>query len=410
MITIYRLLYFITLPFFLFFGLLLSRKIRRFMFMRESNLKKQNLKTYWIHVSSGEFEHAKPVLRELRRTDPYTKIVVSYSSPSYLKAIKSCKEVDFYTPFKLDLKAPVTQLIRTINPKAMLIARTDLWPELLEQLRLRKIPSLVFARHESGKNTLLKKISYGLTYQKLTHISFVSEEDAINYKKIKKPSSYSIDGDPRVEEVFFKKEQLNLNDSEPIKDSLILGSTWAEDIQKIKTPIIKHLEENTLKKLIIAPHEPTQDTINNLKETFKNFDPTLYTEDKELNSRVVIVDEIGHLFKLYNHCEIAFVGGSFKKKVHSVIEPLSFGLPVLLGPKYQNSFEAKKFSNKAFIKICKDSNEFEKSLKELLNNKPLSTEVLKSIRFTHLKNQRQVLDPSQSVVAKILELQDPFEF
>ena len=383
----YRLLYFIFAPFILFFGLFLSRKMRRFLLRRESTLKKQNQKTFWVHVSSGEFEHAKPLLRKLKEEESNTKIVVTYSSPSYLKAIKNCKEVDFYTPFVLDLRAPVSHLIRTINPKIVLISRTDLWPELLDQLKAKKIPSMVFARHENGSGLLTKKFSYPLTYQKLSHISFVAESDYKSYINIATPNSHSIDGDPRVEEVFHKQRLVDINESEIFKDSLILGSTWPEDIKIIKGPLKDLLQADKLKKLIIAPHETEPHIIEDLIQTFKEFEPRLFSNDNDLNSKVIVVDKIGHLFGLYPRCEIAFVGGSYKKKVHSVLEPLSFGLPVLVGPKHLNSYEAKSCLKKGYVINCETSNEFKSSLEDLLNSRPPRLEITNQVKNTKVPSQ-----------------------
>jgi 3-deoxy-D-manno-octulosonic-acid transferase len=58
----------------------------------------------------------------------------------------------------------------------------------------------------------------------------------------------------------------------------------------------------------------------------------------------LIVDRYGFLFHLYQWADLAFVGGSFKSKVHSVMEPLSYFKPVCVGPFYQNNREAIEFS------------------------------------------------------------------
>ena len=393
MMLLYRLLYFILLPFFLFFGLIFSRKVRRFILERESNLKKQTNKTFWMHVSSGEFEHAKPVLRELKQIEPNTKIVISYSSPSYLKSIKACKEVDYYTPYPLDLKAPVSQLVKTINPKVALISKTDLWPEMLDLLKRKNIPSMVFARHESGNGKFIKKISYPITYQKLSHISFISSEDVENYKTIATPKSFSIDGDPRIEEVFYKKNQMG-TPKDTIEKSLILGSVWPEDIKVIKEPILELLKSEDIKKLIIAPHEPEEEFILKLEKAFSEFEPSRYSKDEDLSSKVVIVDKIGHLFELYSHCEVSFVGGSFKKKVHAVLEPLSFGLPVLVGPNHTNNHDAKRFQKEGFVISCENQKEFKEELSSLLIKRPNRSDIISGL----LPTEQGRPSPAQAVL------------
>ena len=99
-------------------------------------------------------------------------------------------------------------------------------------------------------------------------------------------------------------------------------------------------------------------------------------------SKIIVVDQIGHLFGLYSKCEVAFVGGSFKKKVHSILEPLSFGLPVLIGPYYNNNFEAKQYKEEGFVFPCKDGEEFKHKLKQLLESRPLKSKIIDKIKST----------------------------
>jgi 3-deoxy-D-manno-octulosonic-acid transferase len=57
------------------------------------------------------------------------------------------------------------------------------------------------------------------------------------------------------------------------------------------------------------------------------------------------VDQTGILAELYTQAQFAFVGGSFKKTVHSVMEPLAAGCVTFVGPKHQNNREALAIKN-----------------------------------------------------------------
>lgn len=388
MIHLYRASYLILAPFYIFFGILFSRKIRKFFFSRTSNLKKNLKPTFWLHVSSGEFEHAKPLIRALKNKEPLTKIIVTYSSPSYLKPIMNMAEVDQYSPYPLDLKGPVSALIKKINPKIVLISRTDVWPELVHQLKAKKIPSLVFARMENDKNKFLKKISYPLTYKKLTHISFVSEEDKSNFNKIMAHKSTSVDGDPRFEEVFEKQKCIEIK---PVFDkSILLGSVWKEDLKVITKPILELLKEKKLSKVLIAPHEPNESIINYIMQAFAKHDPKLFTDDKDIESQVVVLNKVGVLFSLYPLFSTAFVGGSFRKKVHSVLEPLSFGKSVLLGPHFSNNFEAKHYSKNAGkpVIISNNAYEFSRNLETVLTRSPEQVEKASEFLLSDIADQK----------------------
>jgi 3-deoxy-D-manno-octulosonic-acid transferase len=65
-----------------------------------------------------------------------------------------------------------------------------------------------------------------------------------------------------------------------------------------------------------------------------------YTTDSAPEARVLILDNIGMLSNVYRYGHIAWVGGAFGKGLHSILEPIAFGLPVLFGPRYHNFREA----------------------------------------------------------------------
>lgn len=367
----------LTLSPFYFFTALFSKKTRDLLTKRPSSfeIKTRPLKTIWVHASSGEYEHAKFLIKSIKQKNPLKNIVVTYSSPSYVYAIQKDKNIDAYLPLPFDTKAAVSSIIQKINPEIVLFARTDVWPELAHQLKEKKIPSLVFARVENGTKGFFKSLYYKMTFLKVSHLSFVSERDKGRFiTSVGKNAGglkLSVDGDPRVDEVFDKIESRgyrNLNSDSD--NTVILGSVWKEDLDVIAQPLSKAIQKGVVTKVIIAPHDPSPEHIKEIREAFKGFPINLYSSDPSLRSTITIVDQVGVLFDLYSEAKVAFVGGSFKAKVHSVIEPLAKGLPVLTGPKIKNNSEAQTYSKKPyeFVKICKDSNEFfenlDKSLRE----------------------------------------------
>ena len=56
-----------------------------------------------------------------------------------------------------------------------------------------------------------------------------------------------------------------------------------------------------------------------------------------------MLNTIGHLSSAYNYGEIAYVGGGFSGKLHNILEPAVFGLPVIFGPKFERFPEASAF-------------------------------------------------------------------
>ncbi len=59
------------------------------------------------------------------------------------------------------------------------------------------------------------------------------------------------------------------------------------------------------------------------------------------NFQVFIIDTIGILTKIYSYADIAYVGGGFGNPgVHNILEPATFGIPIVIGPNYSHFAEA----------------------------------------------------------------------
>ena len=86
---------------------------------------------------------------------------------------------------------------------------------------------------------------------------------------------------------------------------------------------------------------------------------------------VLIVDSIGLLASLYAYADIAYIGGGFNASIHNILEPVVYGMPVLFGPNYHKSDEAKTLLNHpdwhAAFSI-KDAGELTATIASLLAN------------------------------------------
>ena len=63
---------------------------------------------------------------------------------------------------------------------------------------------------------------------------------------------------------------------------------------------------------------------------------------------------------------MAFIGGSFRKTVHSVMEALGAGLKTFVGPKHKNNREAIEFQSvRAAVTVVHDAEEFRRAVEKL---------------------------------------------
>ncbi len=361
-------------------GLVLRMKVRSLRYPLSE-------RPFWIHASSGEFEYAKPVIRELKKQFPTIPILVTYFSPSYKDQIARFSGVDRFEPLPLDLPGAVHSFLEFHKPRALLIARTDLWPELLWQVSRKRIPSLLFS-HTRKKSTPLLHFYFRVIYALLTEIFVVSEKDAFEVGKTS-VNPFMAAGDTRYDQVHFRLgearrlpatvERLVVAGGD---FAVIAGSTWGED-EDILLPAFAALKEFPL-RFILVPHETDEHHLSTLKKKASHLNLMLRfassTEDTR-ESRVSVIDHKGVLADLYPLAGVAFVGGSFKKKVHSVMEALGAGKIVIVGPYFENNREAVEFHDVLVhediraVNVVRDSKEFESLV---LKISALSPESLKA--------------------------------
>jgi 3-deoxy-D-manno-octulosonic-acid transferase len=151
-------------------------------------------------------------------------------------------------------------------------------------------------------------------------------------------------------------------------DVLIAGSTWPEDEEMLAD---LHSKEPSL-KMVIAPHEISDSHLDNLKKLFP--DSILFSDINETNlhtdSKVLIVDAIGILSKIYRYSTICYVGGGFNKSgIHNIIEAAVYGKVVCFGKYFGFSREAASLIKLGAGYSYADASSFSNAVQALLSNK-----------------------------------------
>lgn len=353
---------------------------------------------FWIHAASGEIEYARPVIRELKKKHPHIPIIVTYSSPSAKKILENLPEVDLWTAMPWELPWKIQSFIKKWNPRALLFARTDVWPVVADVAKKQGLPTALFSATFAENSSRLTSLSHYLTrhtLNSLTEIHCVSMEDLHNLEPLKLQVPCHVTGDTRFDQVFHR-----LANPRPLKGELIpspedfvfiAGSTWPED-EAVLLPSLPKIKNA---RLIIAPHETTKAHLEKLEQQIKDLGMTSIRYSVATSwpaSSILIIDQVGILAELYTWGDIAFVGGSFKKQVHSVMEPLAAGLPVLVGPFHHNNREAlfyqkKNFSSGLIVQVVHDSEDVVVLVNRLLKSRLKLTQIKSEICSEIEKNR-----------------------
>jgi 3-deoxy-D-manno-octulosonic-acid transferase len=189
------------------------------------------------------------------------------------------------------------------------------------------------------------------------------------------------------------------------KDRLIIaGSTHPEEEKIILSAFKRLREEHKELVLLLAPRHLSR--LGEIEELLSGCNlsyikKSSIREDKE--AEIILLDTMGELEKLYSIGELAFVGGSLiPVGGHNILEPASYGIPVLFGPHIENFKPASELLLKSGGGIVvKDEEELYKKVSLLLKDDTLRKELGKKAKDS-LSSQAGISDKTVQLLLGLL--------
>jgi len=349
----------------------------------------------WFHAPSvGEGLQARPVLAALRNAHPTWQVAYTFFSPSAERFAESLA-ADFTAYLPFDRASNADALLDAWQPSIIVFSKLDVWPVLVERATARGIPVILISATVAERSGRLGWWSRQLlrdAYGALAKVGAIDESNADRLVSLGvSDDALCVTGDTRFDQVWTRAQATHR--SSPLlaclaspAPTVVAGSTWPADeamllpawnaLRADRSP--RNANTHTA-RLVIAPHEPTpahcaaierwaqQSSLrlrrlsaiddewqaapanvlanvpaNVLANVPANGPANVPANVPADTVDVVLVDRIGVLGDLYALADVAFVGGGFHSAgLHSVIEPAAFGVPVLFGPHYDMSREAR---------------------------------------------------------------------
>ena len=356
----------------------------------------------WVHaVSVGE------VLAATRLVDELAAGLLEASGESWSLVVSTTTRTGqalarerfgagrvFYMP--LDFAWMVRRYLRALQPAAMVLMESELWPRMLHECARAGVPVAVVNARVSDRSYARAMRVRGVWSRVLRMPSLwlaQSEEDARRLVAMgARAEAVRVGGnlkyDVRAPKESWAAELIaKAANGRPI---VVAGSTvGAErfDEERMVLAAWRFTKETDLKALLVlAPRHPERFetvasqahefwsmTMSSMKLGGRCVDPfasdPLGEERPEVE--VIVLDTIGDLAAVYKLADVAFVGGSLVPRGgHNPLEPAQFGVPVIMGPSFENFRDiVTKMQAADGIRIVQDDVELEKMLTELLTNK-----------------------------------------
>ena len=359
---------------------LFNKKIKLFVdgrketFQKLSNTISNTDKVVWIHCASlGEFEQGRPIIEKIRKTYTNHKIVLTFFSPSGYEVRKNYSEVDVVCYLPLDTKLNARKFIDLVRPEIAIFVKYEFWPNILNELKSRKVTTIFVSGIFRIDQVFFKPIGSWMrkSLQTFSHF-FVQDENSEKLLNSIGIHNVRVSGDTRfdrVHEIPLQDNTLNfIQEFKQDQLTFVAGSTWEEDEELIVDYI--NNKASASEKFIIAPHNINSKEIKELQKAI-NKKTVLFSEKENQNlkdAHVFIIDTIGILTKIYSYADIAYVGGGFETGLHNILEPATFGVPIIIGPKYDKFREAVGLVNEGGCFVVYNKEEFNDQLKELFTD------------------------------------------
>ena len=351
MLFLYNIVVQITIPILQFIAIF-NPKIKLFVDGRknvfqilEEQIKPQD-KTFWFHAASlGEYEQGIPIIESIKKDFPSHKIVITFFSPSGFEVRKNNTLADVTVYLPLDTKTNAKKFIEIVHPEKVFFIKYEYWLNYLTELKDHNTPTYLISGIFRKDQVFFKW--YGGFYRKALETFtyfFVQNEDSKTLLQRLGKTNVIISGDTRFDRVAAILEKDNtlkfISDFKNDTLTIVVGSSWPKD-EDLLLDFINNNAQNV--KFIIAPHNIKKEQIEELKNKISK-KTVLFSEmeSKDLSAYdVFIIDTIGILTKIYSYADIAYVGGGFTKSgVHNLLEPATFGVPIVIGPNYARFAEA----------------------------------------------------------------------
>jgi 3-deoxy-D-manno-octulosonic-acid transferase len=330
----------------------------------------------WFHCASlGEFEQGRPIIEAWKKKYPTDFVLITFFSPSGYEVRKNYEQADFCCYLPLDTPSNAKKFITHFHPKKAFFVKYEFWLNYIREAQvidseLYSISTLL------RKNHRFFKWYGGIFRRELKHFHhfFVQDENTRDLLNSISIEQVTIVGDTRYDRVYDRVLEKNTN---PLLDQwinttdavLVIGSSWKED-EELLLPLLN--KADLFDKIILAPHEVGSDNVNRIISLlglpYEKYTRAEKNEQITTAANVLILDCIGVLADAYQYGTIAYIGGAFRTGLHNILEPATFGLPVIFGPNHAKFPEAQQFIDAGIGKSVQTKDELQHAMESYIKN------------------------------------------
>ncbi len=337
----YRLLLVILLPLILIYTLYRTFKDGGLIYFQQrfgfNQPKLDN--SLWFHCASvGEVNTAIGLITLFVENMPQMSIVISTNTPTGKEVLLDKKTAGIkhcYLP--LDYSYAVKRTLKRLNPEALLMIETEIWPTLIQQCADQSIKVILYNARLTEKTLRsglwLRKI-YSHTIRLTTKIFSKSEQENKRYIQLGAAIQKTVViGSLKFSNTIHQNHKTPLN--YPARFWLAASTHADEEVRICKAWMQTGREE----LLIFIPRYPERGQSLRSQITNLGLKVQLISEEAQFSNstQVLIVDMFGEMRRFMSAASVVFVGGSLiERGGQNIIEPSQLAKVVIVGPDISN--------------------------------------------------------------------------
>ncbi len=328
----------------------------RMGFLALDKLKKiSKRKVIWFHAASvGEIKALSTIIPQVRKDHPEYALVVSTITKSGKKeAERILKEIEFVFLLPMDLKRFVRRAGNKIRPEALILVETELWPNLIGEAKKRGCLIAMINGRVSYRSFRRYLAVRSLFKQTLSCFDLLCVQSVEHQERLIRlgacPDKIKVTGNLKYDRLLYvskttSRDQLKKRLGIADKYMVIIGGSIRSGEEQVLLRVFTKLksEKDNLLFLLAPRHldklQEVERTLSGMKLSFvrrSQLDGNIRSDQPD----VILLDTMGELAGLYALADVAFVGGSLVPVGgHNLLEPASYGVPVIFGP-YMDHFK-----------------------------------------------------------------------
>lgn len=299
-------------------------------------------KPLWLHcVSVGETVAAEPLVAALReRGTPLLVSSTTFTGAARVRQRFGKRMPQRFLPF--DLPGMVSRFLDRVQPRALIILETELWPNLLAECRRRQIPVVLVNARLSARSARgyarAGKLATAML-EDMTAIAAQAPADAERFMALGVPAGkIRVTGNLKFDiesDVAASSESKTLRAAIGARPVWIAASTHSGEDEIVLDAHRRLQRDMPDALLVLVPRHPERfdDVAALIARRGFSCARRSTGEVPALSCAVYLGDTMGEMPLYFGIADAAFVGGSLVPVGgHNFLEPAALGLPLLTGP------------------------------------------------------------------------------